>query len=89
MAWAIRYNDRALRALKRLDPVVQGRITAFLDNRVAVLENPKQIGEALTGGLRGLWRYRVGDYRIICDIKAQAITVVVVAVGHRSRIYDR
>jgi mRNA interferase RelE/StbE len=89
LAWAIKYNDGALRALRRLDAVVQRRIIDFMDNRVAALDNPKRLGEALTGEFRGLWRYRVGDYRIVCNIKAAEITVIVVAVGHRSEVYDR
>jgi mRNA interferase RelE/StbE len=68
------------------------RITTFLRTRVADLENPRQLGEALQGArLGGLWRYRVGDHRILVNIKDEVLVVVVVmvmvAVGHRGEVY--
>ena len=58
-----------------------------MDERIAVLENPRNNGKALTGQLGGLWRYRVGDYRIICDIKDEELYVLVVKIGNRRDVY--
>ena len=64
------------------------RIALFLKERVASLEDPRSIGKALQGSLRGTWRYRIGDYRLICKIEDFRVTVVVIEIGHRSDIYD-
>jgi mRNA interferase RelE/StbE len=66
---------------------VQRRITRFLRERVAALDDPRQIGDALTGNLKGLWKYRVGDYRIIARIEHEAVQVLVVRIGHRRQVY--
>lgn len=87
MAWRIEFNPRALDDLARLDQQVQRRILKFLRERVAPLEDPHAIGEALTGGLKGLWKYRVGPYRLICDIQGQRVRVMVVRIGHRREVY--
>ncbi len=64
------------------------RITAFLRERVATLDNPRALGQALQGSRLGhLWRYRVGDYRILCDIQDQHFIVLVVQIGHRREVY--
>jgi mRNA interferase RelE/StbE len=89
LIWAIKYDAKALRDLRRLDSVTQRRVVHFMDRRVALLDDPTQLGEALVGKLRSLWRYRVGDYRVICRIQRDVVTVLVVTVGHRSRIYER
>jgi mRNA interferase RelE/StbE len=73
--------------LERLDRAVQRRITRFLKERIATSENPRRLGKSLSGKFAGLWRYRVGDYRIICLIKDADLLVEVVAVGHRTDIY--
>jgi mRNA interferase RelE/StbE len=59
----------------------------FLEDRIASLDDPRSTGHSLTGQLSGLWRYRVGDFRIICDIQDQRLVVLVVEIGHRSEIY--
>lgn len=87
MPWKIEYNphvEKDLRAIGRKD---RQRIRDFLNERVAALEDPRSIGESLKGNLSGLWKYRAGSYRIICDIKDEAITVLVVRVGHRREVY--
>lgn len=64
------------------------RLTAFLRERVAPLENPRSLGEALTGSHLGqFWRYRVGDYRIVCDIQDRQVVVLVLKIGHRREVY--
>jgi mRNA interferase RelE/StbE len=74
--------------MERLDPMVRRRIRAFLSERIALLDNPRSLGEALQGArLGGLWRYRVGDYRVLVEIQDAKITVLVVGIGHRGEVY--
>lgn len=87
MAWAINYTETARRELKKLDKAVARRILDFLDDRVAKQDDPRKLGKALSGPLGTLWRYRIGDYRAICDIQHQAVTVLVLRVGHRREVY--
>lgn len=64
------------------------RIITFLETRIATLEDPRQTGKALQGSTLGkLWRYRVGDYRIICELQDQRLVVLVVEIGHRREVY--
>lgn len=88
MAWAIEFDPGAVKDLKKLDRQVQKRIVAFLRDRLASLENPRSLGEALAGSQLGnYWKYRVGDWRIICDIQDQRIIVRVLRVGNRREVY--
>ena len=88
MAWSIEFEASAIKDLGKLDKQIARRITDFLRNRVAPLENPRSIGRALTGSeLGNLWRYRVGDYRIICDIQDKILTIHVISIGNRREIY--
>jgi mRNA interferase RelE/StbE len=85
MAWKIEFAESAAKTLGKLDKPVAKRIIKFLKERIG--DDPKAVGEALQGNLAPMWRYRVGDYRIICDIVEEAITVIVVKIGHRKEIY--
>ncbi len=87
MAWKIDYTDTAKEQLRRLDKPVARRIADFMDERIAGIENPRSTGKALVGPLGGLWRYRVGDFRVICDIQDEVLSVLVVQVGSRSKVY--
>lgn len=87
MAWTIEYTDTAKGQLRKLDKQTARRIVDFMDERIAGQENPRNTGKALTGPLGGLWRYRVGDCRVICDIQDGALRVLVVQVGNRREIY--
>ena len=87
MAWRIEYTDTARTQLRKLDRDTARRIINYMDDRVAVLDAPRSVGQALTGPLGGLWRYRVGDCRVICDIQDDALRVLVVRVGRRDRVY--
>jgi mRNA interferase RelE/StbE len=89
MAWKIEFDPTARRELEKLDKPVSDRILKFLHERVASLENPRQIGERLHGQLRQFWKYRVGDYRLICSLKDDRLVVIVVRVGHRREVYHR
>ena len=87
LAWKIEFTPEAEKQLERLDKQVAKRITRFLKERVAVLEDPRALGEPLKGRLREFWRYRVGDYRILCHIEKGRLLVLVVRVGHRRDVY--
>ena len=71
----------------KLDRAAQRSIQRFLRDRLSPADNPRQWGKPLQGEKRGLWRYRVGDYRLICDIQDEQITVLVLEVGHRKNVY--
>jgi mRNA interferase RelE/StbE len=88
MAWSIDLDPRAKRELKRLDPQVARRINRFLFERVAPLDDPRSIGQALKGTEFGdLWKYRVGDYRIIASIEDKLVRILVVRIGNRREVY--
>lgn len=87
MNWAYRFDARALKELKKLARRAQQEIIDYLDQRVAGNSDPRRFGKALKADLAGLWRYRMGDYRILCQIQDRQLTVLVVAVGHRKNIY--
>ncbi len=87
MAWTIEYTGTALKQLKKLDRQAAAKIVAYLRTRVASQDDPKTAGKPLQGPLGGLWRYRVEDYRIICEIREKEVRILVVMVGHRSRVY--
>lgn len=81
------YSDKALKQLKRLDKSVSGRIVDYMDE-VAKLSNPRVRGKALVGNMLGVWRYRVGAYRVLCRIRDEQLIIVVVDIGHRREIYS-
>ena len=87
MVWTIKYTDTAKTLLRKIDKQAARSIVKYMDERVAVLENPREKGKALTGPLGGLWRYRVGDFRIICDIQDESLCVLVVKIGNRRDVY--
>jgi mRNA interferase RelE/StbE len=88
LAWRVEFDDGAKRDLEKLDKPIALRITRFLRERVGQLDDPLSIGDALKGSRLGdFWRYRVGDYRIICDLENQRLLVLVLRVGHRREIY--
>ena len=90
MAWPIEFEDAALKELAKLDKPVARRILAFLRERVAALDDPRSVGEALKGSKLGeFWKYRVGDYRIVAHIEDGALRILVLKVGNRREVYSR
>jgi mRNA interferase RelE/StbE len=88
MAWKIELSALGQKNIAHLDPQTRKRVLKFLQQRVATLENPRSIGEALKGSSLGeLWKYRVGDHRIIADIQDQRVCILVVRIGNRRDIY--
>lgn len=89
MAWTIEFDAFAERQLRKLDRSAQKRLLDWLSDRIDGCKNPRHFGEPLRGDLSGLWRYRVGDYRIICEIQDEKLVVLALAIGHRRDIYSR
>ena len=88
MAWRVEISGGARKALSKLDRKASQRILTFLDTQVAQADDPRRAGKALTGSTLGaVWRYRIGDYRVIADIRDEIVTVLVVRVGHRGDVY--
>ncbi len=87
MAWEIELAESAVKQLSGLDKAIQRRITKYLSERLAVADDPRVLGRALRGELSEYWRYRVGDYRLVCEIQDEVLTVLVVRVAHRSKVY--
>jgi mRNA interferase RelE/StbE len=88
LTWIIKYSETSLRQLKKLDKSIALRVLDFMDERIAPLEDPRSQGKNLVGPKLGsYWRYRVGDVRVICDIKDKVVTILVVEVGHRREVY--
>ena len=87
MPWTNDYTDTAKTQLRRLDKNTARRVMNYMDERVAASDDPRNVGQALTGPLGGLWRYRVGSCRVICDIRDDALRVLVIRVGRRDKAY--
>ena len=86
LAWKVELTDTAAKQLARLDKTQAQRITKYL-RRLMQLEAPRDAGKALTGNWRTNWRYRVGDYRVVCEIRDNELVIVAVLIGHRSEVY--
>lgn len=88
MAWAIDFDDKARKQLAKIGGTNAERIVRYLEQRIAPLNDVRRQGSALQGpDFHHLWRYKVGDYRIICDIQDQKLVVLVIEIGHRSSVY--
>lgn len=88
MVWTINYSDRALKSLRKMDKQNARRIVDFMDLRIAVVADPRQSGKPLKGELGEFWRYRVGDYRILCEIRDDELVILATMIGHRREVYD-
>lgn len=88
MTWTVEWDERAIRDARKLDTQARKNIISYLRERINTEEDPRRFGKPLLAELSGLWRYRVGDYRILCRIEDDKVVVLVLAVGHRSQIYD-
>ena len=86
MSWTVELTVDAARVLQKMDPQTARRIRKAL-SAIETLEDPRLRGKALTGPLRGLWRYRIGDYRVVCDLIDDRLVVLVIEIDHRSSIY--
>lgn len=84
--WKITYQPRAFKVFSKLDNNSQEKLIDYLEK---IANNPEAFGKPLSNNLKGFWRYRVGDYRIICDLRKQELVVLVIDIGHRSKIYAK
>jgi mRNA interferase RelE/StbE len=87
MTWRVEFDNRARKELRKLDKSSQVRILTWLRETLAIAKDPRRTGTSLKGRMKGLWRYRVGDYRIISQIQDEQVLILVVRVGHRRDIY--
>ncbi len=87
MPWIVELTKSAADALDKLDTATRNRIRRFLRERLQGTDNPRQWGKALTGRYAGLWRYRIGDYRLVCQLQNAQLLVLVVKVARRDKVY--
>jgi len=83
--YKIEFNEKARKIIKKIDNPIKKKIIFYLENKI--VKDPFAFGKPLTGNMSGLWRYRVENYRIICDIQKKELIVLIVKIGHRSVIY--
>jgi mRNA interferase RelE/StbE len=88
VSWDYRIEETAARNLRALGPSAAAEIFRFLDGRIRGCADPTQFGKPLRGSKKGFWRYRVRGWRILCRLENRLLIVIVVAVGHRSTVYD-
>ena len=87
MKYNVEYSKIAMNAIKKMESSTSKLIRTWIEKNLIDTENPRVKGKALTGDLKELWRYRVGDYRILADIKDDKIVILILDIGHRSKIY--
>lgn len=87
MSWTLAFDAQARRDMRKLAPLQRGRILRYLNERVLVLDNPRQLGGPLKGSLSKYWRYRVGDLRVLAHIDDGKLVILVITVGNRREIY--
>ena len=87
MKYNVEYSKTVMNTIKKLDSLTSKLIRTWIEKNLIDTENPRIKGKALTGDLKGLWRYRVGDYRILADIQDDKIVILILDIGHRSKIY--
>ena len=88
MTWQVKFDDRARKELRKLDAQSQDRILGWIRKTLATDLDPRRVGTPLKGRMKGLWRYRVGDFRILCQIRDDEVLVLVIRIGHRRDVYD-
>ena len=86
--YKVEYTERAIKSLRKLDKHTRKLIVAWIDKNLVDCQNPRVHGKGLVQNRSGEWRYRVGDYRIICEIKEKEIVILVLEIGHRREIYE-
>ena len=88
MDWIVEFDPEAAEDFRRLDRSVQRRLQRYIRDRIIPAENPRTFARPLRGEQAGLWRFRIGNYRMICDIEEQSVTILVLRIGHRRDVYD-
>ena len=88
MQYKVVFTDGAKKQLKKLDRHIASLIIGWIEKNLQYCENPRKYGKNLVANKSGQWRYRIGDYRLICEIQDEEITILVLEVGHRKNIYN-
>lgn len=88
MTWIIKFEKKADKEFSKLSKDTQKQICDFLSNKLLVAENPKQLGKPLLHDKSGFWRYRIGKYRLICKLKEKKVTIYIVRIAKRDKVYD-
>ena len=88
MSYSVEYTPRFAKEFKKLDKYTQKLIKAWINKNLIGCENPRVHGKGLTSNRSGQWRYRIGDYRLICQIKDNELVILALTVGHRSTVYE-
>lgn len=89
MKYAVETTQRFDREFKRLDRYTQRMLKAWIEKHLVGCENPRALGKGLTANRKGTWRYRIGDYRLLCDIQEERLVILALSVGHRREVYQR
>lgn len=89
MSFAVEYTDRAVKELKKLDPYTKRMIRAWIEKNLVDCRDPRMHGKALSADRKGQWRYRIGDYRLICSIEDDRLVILALSIGHKSDIYTK
>ena len=87
MTWIVEFDDAAAKEFRKLDYQAQKEILSYLRKRIATDKDPRRFGKPLSKNLSGLWRYRIRDYRVVCNIEDNQLLVLVVRVAHRKKVY--
>ncbi len=82
-------SERFKREFRKIDKYTQNILRAWINNNIVDCNDPRLHGKSLTGDMKGLWRYRIGDYRMICEIRDDELVILALTVGHRREIYDQ
>jgi|LFRM01.1.fsa_nt_gb mRNA interferase RelE/StbE len=89
MSYEFRFSKNALKSINKLDSFTRKMVLGWIEKKLSACGNPRYIGEALTGIHREYWRYRIGDYRLICDIQDGKMILLAVHIGHRREVYRK
>ena len=89
LAWTVKFSNRAVKSLKRIDRPNQELILKFMTEKVAKHPDPVSLAKKLSGNLGDFYRFRLGDYRIVCDVQNQELIILILQIGHRQNIYQR
>lgn len=85
--WSVEFSDVALRALKKLDKPTAALILGYIEKKLQHCDDPRVMGKPLTANHQGKWRYRIGDYRLLCLLEDERIIITIIEIGHRRDIY--
>ena len=87
MSWKLHWSERSLKQLRKIDPYQREIILRWMSKNIADCSNPRAYGKELTANRKNQWRYRIGQYRVLCEIHDHDLVVLALEVGHRSKIY--